>query len=144
MKYLAIDPISKQTSIIQVEDSSDHGYREACRLANLTPGEIDFGTLYHNPETRDCLNIIVYEYSLMEPKVKSWFSIAKRLFNGPAIIFASNYEGATIDIKASDIPQILWLPTIEDCEAAISIGAVFRPQSSINGKVYWEWNRNDD
>ena len=136
MKYLKVDPENQKTEIIEVKDSGDSSYCEACQIAGLNPSELDFGTLDEN------LSIIVFEWGLMNPKVKSWFSINHRLFNGPAIIFASNYEGATISIKESQIPKILWLNSIEEVEAAIASGKVVRPQSSINGQVFWEWNRD--
>ncbi len=84
----------------------------------------------------------------MDSAPPAYFSIRKRLYNGNAVLFIADAEGETIDFNLalaehfiSGCKDLKWLETIKDVEATIEEGEVLRPQTVINGTVFWEWNK---
>lgn len=112
-------------------------YKAAVLDAGLKLGELDFGTVASWPDGRS-LSIIVYEYGLLKDKSdpKGYFSFNGRLFNGNAVLFASP---ALAQHFESDCTHFHWYANVDEVEAAIAAGEVARPQSAINGEVFWEW-----
>lgn len=145
MNFLIIDPT---TRTIRNFDAKD--YKDALKEAELESGGIDFGTIAKQSDGSS-YSIMVYEYGLMKPKTKSYFSILKQLYNGTAIVFRANDEGETIDVPLSlaahwatgECPDFQWLSTADEAEKAIEDGKIIRPQSSINGEVLWQWKGTD-
>lgn len=130
-----------------IELKSFVDYKDALEAAGLKNGSIDFETVgaYH----ANTLQIIVFDLGLMNPIQNTYFRLGRQLFNGNAVLFAANMEGDTVDfpeIVASHwhvCPEFEWLASIEACEEAIKSGRLDRPQSSINGQVFWSWNSKE-
>ena len=140
--FAIIEPRLRQ---IRTADFID--YKGAVIAAGLKLGELDFGTVASWPDGRT-LSIIVYEYGLLKDKSdpKGYFGFDKRLFNGNAVLFEANEEGETIDLNPalarhfeSDCTHFSWYANTLEVERAIDSGQVARPQSAINGEVFWEW-----
>lgn len=140
--YVIINPDDRTIELHNVSD-----YNDAIALANLSQGELDFGSIgFHHDLT---FIIVVYEFGLMNPKQSTYFRLGPQLFNGNAVIYAANIEGATVDFPSSiaeywkDCSKFEWFANANEVEAAIAAGRVRRPQSSINGQVYWTWNTTE-
>lgn len=143
--YAIIRPTTKT-----VEFKKFPNYKAAIGFAGLNPGEVDFGTLARGSYYD--LTIIVYEFGLMKPhEPDSYFAINKNLFNGTAVVYASDPEGEIMDIplvltkiengQSHLAAHITWLGTVDEVEKVIQSGRIIRPQSSINGEILWEWNK---
>lgn len=144
MKYAIIKPSERK---IEVEDF-DH-YRDALKAAGLDGIGLDFGTVARWPD-ESTLNIMVYEFGLLEPKDPTYFIFNKQLFNGNAVVYKADAEGETVDFNPnlvkhleSECPDFLWLESAQEAESAIAAGRARRPQSSINGVVTWEWKGSE-
>jgi hypothetical protein len=132
--FWIIEPSDKVIREFRADD-----YKQAMAEAGLKQGQIDFGTLTTN------LSIIVYDYGLLEGK-ENFFSIAKQLYQGNAVIYNCNDEGETIDVNRLMLPNLLqfwdWYKTVDDVEKGIAEDRVRRPSAAVNGKVVWEWNKD--
>jgi hypothetical protein len=122
-------------------NSKESDLSDAFAFASLKKGEVDFGSIAEG------YFIIVYEFGLMKGKQDEYFRLGTQLFNGNAILFHSNEDGATIDLPSAIIDHlnqctmVEFFPSIDSIEEAIEAGHINRPQNSINGEIFWEWNR---
>ena len=128
---------------IRTGDFTD--YKAAVESTGLSTGELDFGTIARWRDGRT-LSIIVYEYGLLKPDPKAFFSLNGQLFNGNAVLFMADEEGETISLNPSIAKQLepdcalfKWYANPSEVEAAIVAGEIVRPQSAVNGKIFWEW-----
>lgn len=136
--------VNTNARTIELKDFAD--YRDALKAIGLESGMVDFGSLgaFHDLT----IHIMVYEYGLIRPIQTTYFRVAKQLFNGNAIIFASNPEGETVNFPSNiaehwkSCPEFEWLNSSEEAEEAITSGRATRPQQTINGKIFWQWNKN--
>lgn len=137
--FILIDPTTKS-----IHNYACNDWRDAARAVGLDPTAVDHGTV-----ACDALGgygILVYEWGLKTPLVDSYFALNRQLFNGPAVIYAFDAEGETIDCPPSAAEHIrqthlMWLDSREKAEGAIVSGFIDRPQSSINDQVFWQWNK---
>lgn len=131
MKYAVIDPFTRAVRIVDRAD-----LRDALREAGLKPGEVDHGTI------KPGLAIVVNDRSLsVPPDSQSYFSINGRLYGGPAVAYAYEEGGQSIDLPA-DLqlePFILWLPKQANVEVAIACGVIARPRIAVGDRVFWQW-----
>jgi hypothetical protein len=129
-KYLFIFPSHQQ-----IEIETFPSIQEAKQHANLD--QVDFGTLSQN------LSIVVYEYGLMRGKPNEYFALGQSLFNGNAIIFQTDEEGENADINQNSIDiiqrNLKFYCDPQSAEIDILLGNIIRPESSINGQVFWSW-----
>jgi hypothetical protein len=122
-------------------------YTDAMKLVNLKRGEVDFCSIggYHDTT----FHIIVFEFGLMRPKQTTYFRLGTQLFNGNAVIFAADLEGKTVDFPSNIAehwkvcPAFEWFASASEVEAAITTNRVLRPQSAVNGQVFWSWNKKE-
>jgi hypothetical protein len=127
MKYAIVNPTSRTVEIIEAKDAL-----EAERRAGLTPGRVDHGTALRN------LGIVVGENSLFQPPDQiRYFSIARWLYAGNAVLYAFDQTGETIDYNNE--PGICWYGNHEDVQKAIQLGLVEQPQVEFNGEIFWQW-----
>jgi hypothetical protein len=120
-------------------------YKEAVRAVGLEPNQLDHGTI-GRARSGQGFGIWVYELGLRQPKVDKYFALGRQLFNGSAVIYAFDAEGETSNVTKPfaehlQSHHISWYDSIEVIEHAIGLGLIDRPQSAINGEVFWEWNR---
>jgi hypothetical protein len=136
--------LSYKNRKITAFDSKVPGLDDALAVANLERGKVDFGTVRG---IHADFGIIVYEYGLMEGQPDAYFRISRQLFNGNAVLYLSGENGETIDLPIlvinhlNSCTEVEFFDSIEAVEAAISAGRVRRPSSTVNGQVFWEWNR---
>jgi hypothetical protein len=114
---------------------------------------LDFGTIAQLEAGRR-LSIIVYEYGLVGgPNAsKYYFAINRQLFNGAAVIFASDYKGDTISVPenlaihldSGDCTDFHWISSANEAERLIIDKKVDRPQRAVNGVVDWQWSPKTD
>lgn len=130
MKFAVIHPSARVVNPADVPDLID-----AEKLAGLTPGEVDHGTI------RRGIGIVVGEFSLFEPSDKQhYFAIGSRLYAGPAVLYAYDYAGQTVDFYFDGRQMIgRWFDDASEVEAAIAGGVIVRPQVAIGDRVYWRW-----
>jgi hypothetical protein len=84
------------------------------------------------------LGIVVDEFGLYTPPDKqSYFAIFRRLYAGNGVLYGFNRHGESVDLIA--IPPVVFMPSARAVERNIEIGAVQRPQTTINGEVIWQW-----
>lgn len=136
-QFIIIRPGEKSCERHQFDDLD--GARKA---AGLDKVGVDFGSL--TPRH----GIVVYELGLLKGNPTEYFSIGSALFNGGAVIFATDETGETVDISSHELAAVLrnlkFYDSVEDVERAIEARYVRRPQQSINGVVCWEWNKQKD
>lgn len=143
-RFAIINPKEKSVTALEAKD-----YQTAVAAAGLRLGELDFGTVDYFKDGSS-LSIIVYEYGLLEGDESNYFAFNQRLYNGNAVLFAADEEGETTDLSTNLIqhlnigcPMLLWFNNIFEVEDAIAKNKVIRPQSSINGTVFWSWNQTE-
>lgn len=143
-RFAIINPKEKSVTALEAKD-----YQTAVGAAGLRLDELDFGTVASFKDGSS-LSIIVYEYGLLEGDESDYFALNGRLYNGYAVLFTANEEGETTDLSANLIqhlnmgcPMLLWFNDISEAEEAIAKNKVIRPQSSINGMVFWSWNQTE-
>ena len=138
MNYVIIDP-----SLHQVHNLATTSFDDALMAAGLTPGEIDHGSI--DP----VFQIAVYEWGLMTPKIDRYFILAGRLYNGPAVLYAVSPRGDTIPVDqnlASWLTtnnKIIWLDSRGEAIEAINRGDCEAVQTIVNGKVIWDFTKQD-
>jgi hypothetical protein len=132
MKYAIINA---KEHTVTVGDYKDIG---AAKKAAGLDG-VDFGSLSRE------LAIVVYEFGLLDPPGSQYyFSIARGMFAGNAVLFRVDEAGETIDIQLTSnlLTQFKWYDQdVNKIERAIAEGDLIRPQRSINGEVTWSWNK---
>lgn len=140
--YVIINPDNRTIELHNLPD-----YKDAIALANLSQGELDFGAIgFHHDLT---FNIIAFEFGLIHPKQSTYFRLGPQLLNGNAVIYAANIEGETVDFPPSIFEhfevcfKFEWFKNVDEVEAAIKADRLQRPQSSINGQVFWTWNSKE-
>jgi len=140
--HALINPMKKT---VEFEYFPNH--QPACDKLGLPSGELDHGIVGQTHDYNVC--IFVYEYGLVRPQhPNGWWSLNGQLFNGPAVLYAANNEGETIDIpqvlrngSPSHLEQhIIWIGDKEHVERLIQMGEINRPQTFINGESVWSWS----
>ena len=124
--------------------------RTAFAHLGLKSGQLDFGTVGRDPETGQSLNVVLYEFGLLDDAATEfWTLIDLRgrpgpLYAGNGLLFAADHEGETISIPDQMVPvlqsSLAFFHSREAAEAAIVDGRIRRPESSINGLVIWSWH----
>jgi hypothetical protein len=106
-------------------------------LIGLRRHAVDHGTLARE-EDNSTLAIVVGEYGLFKPKDQiKYFSIHGQLFAGPAVLYAADSEGETIDLDVP--PAVLFFRDADEVEKSIASGVVVRPIQVLGDKVFWKW-----
>jgi hypothetical protein len=132
MLFGLIQPAIRRATIADFAD-----IQAAQRSVGLSPGEVDFGGVPTVDERR--LHIVVFEFSFFVPAhAQNYFAIGGSPYAGAAVLFASDIDGATIDL-APPLPPIEFFDDAQQFEAAIKLGAVIRPEIKINGMRVWAW-----
>lgn len=86
------------------------------------------------------LGYCVYEYGLFIPVAEQHYcGIGGHLIAGPAIFYAFDEAGETVNLRLSEFPHVRWYLGVNDVEHSISIGEVERPFIAVNGVTMWEW-----
>lgn len=134
-QFILIDPENKNIRLAEAPS-----WRDAALTIDLPSDECDHQSLGRE------YGMFVYEWGLVKPrKTGLYWRLDKLLLNGPAVIYRE------IEGKPADCPSALaavydyveFLGSEADVEAAIVAGRVNRPQTKINGKVVWEWNKGE-
>jgi hypothetical protein len=129
MKFGIIDP---RACTFTVRDFADVDAAELA--AGLTPGAVDHGTVARR------VGIIVSEYGLYEhPAAQHYFSIDRRLYAGPAVLYQTDSRGVTIDLEFGGRWFGTWYANADAIEEAIAAGKIDRPQVGIGDAVVWRW-----
>ena len=132
MKFVIINP---QTTRVTVVDTKD--LNEAKIAAGLDPDQVDHGTIFHDFRYGG-VEIVVYEFGLYLPRdVARYFAIGRSLYVGPAVLYAFDAAGETIDM--AEPPPISFFPDADAVERAIEARAIIRPIMAINDEVVWRW-----
>jgi hypothetical protein len=126
MKFAVIRPHRRELKYFDAFDTV-----RAQDYVGLPRGEVDHGTV------KPGVGIVVYEHALSK-RPQSYFSICRRLYGGPALLYGFDVKGATIDL-APFVEPIMWLADQEMAEIAISLHKVERPRIAIGDKVFWQW-----
>lgn len=127
IRFAIIDPTAQLMRVREFES-----FEDAVRGAGLEYGAIDFGQITRR------LTIVVGEFGLFEPMdTQRYFVINKRLFAGPAVLYAADDEGNTINI--SEVPTLKFYAAGSAVEAAMKRGEIIRPEMAVNGEVIWQW-----
>jgi hypothetical protein len=133
--------LSYKAKALVAFDSKHPALDDAFPVANLQRGRVDFGTIAPN------YGIIVYEFGLLEGDADAYYRLGKQLFNGNAILFKTDDKGENVNFPTAVIAhmnscdEVEFFADIAAVEEAIAAGRVVRPQSSINGVVHWQWNK---
>lgn len=135
-QFILIDPENKSIRLTEALT-----WRDAALTIDLPSDQCDHQSLGLE------YGMFVYEWGLMRPRKPGlYWRLNKQLLNGPAVIYRET-EGTNADCSSSVLSALTnhveWLGTETDVEKAISEGRVNRPNSAINGQVYWEWNKGD-
>lgn len=135
-KYIIIEPQKKALRLFAAEK-----FEDALIEAKLKSSELDFGYVVHGYQ------IAVFEYGLMHGKVDEYFRLGQQLFNGNAVMFRCDEHGETIDASQAIVdhmnancPDVEFFLNESAVEKAITERRLVRPQSSINGEVFWAWS----
>lgn len=127
MKYGVIRPAAKQAEIVELKDM-----KAAQIAAGLIPLEVDHGSIGRH------LGIVVFEYGLFTPPDKQhYFNLAGKLYAGPAVLYAVDGAGETIDLEK--IPPIEFYADWQEVESAIRVGKIERPIMAIDDRIIWQW-----
>jgi hypothetical protein len=127
-RYVIVDPRIRKVFAVDVET-----IQEAQRIAEI--GNVDHGQLAQG------LGYCVYEYAMFEPSPdkQAYCGINGHLIPGPAVLYAFDEMGETIDLRLSEVPDVRWYLGINDVEAAIERREIVRPYVAVNDDVLWEW-----
>lgn len=132
MKFVLIEPAKPKVEIIDAAEMA-----KACARAGLESTKVDHGVVSRTKQRG--ISIVVYEFGLFVPVQKQYyFAIGKHLYAGNAILYAFNYEGATIDFLPP-IPMLAFFENALAVEDAIHRHTVDRPQMLLNGELIWSW-----
>jgi hypothetical protein len=81
---------------------------------------------------------VAYEFGLFKGiEDGHYFSIAGRLYEGPAVIYAFDPQGETVDCPRK--PAVLFFRSGYEVEDAIRSGQIKRPVNAVNDVVTWRW-----
>ena len=128
MRYATIDPEKQRVRVIEAETLD---------AAMVSAGLGDVG--HDHGLVGNHIGIFVYEYGLYEPPERQhYFAIGRKLFAGKALLYRYGIRGETINLTECPEPQ--FFASVAAIEAAIAAGKIDRPETSINGKVTWQWN----
>lgn len=129
MKYGIIDPEARTVHVVDCDHADD-----AYRIAGLDSGAVDHGTVTHG------LAIVVSEYGLFEPPERqAYFSIDRQLYAGPAVLYAHDKAGHTVNYEFAGRWFGAWYADADAVEAAIAAGHIDRPQMAYGEHVVWQW-----
>ena len=127
--FLIVLPSHRTAELYHCGDMDD-----ALIAAGLSPRHVDHGAVWRN------LGIVVSEYGLFEPPAKQdYFSIDRRLYAGPAVLYAHDDHGRTVDYEYAGRWFGRWYANGLEIEAAIMRGEIDRPTIALDGKVTWRW-----
>ena len=111
---------------------------EALKTAGLTPGKVDHGRVWLRPDMG--VGIVVGETSLTDPvDTYKYFSLDGNLFAGPAVCYAYDSAGETIDMCLHDLPPITHYLNSRAVMKSIQRGEVIQPVLAVGEDVLWRW-----
>lgn len=136
--FILIDPLARSVHNLEAPD-----WRDAARAIGLDPSAVDHGTVARSSRGHG-FGIWVYEWGLKAPLIDRYFSLNRQLFNGPAVLYAFDAQGETVDCPQPMADHIrrehlAWYDSAAEAERAIMADLIDRPESSINGEVFWRW-----
>lgn len=147
-QYAVINPSKKTVELVQAE-----GMDAALMQAGLKSGEVDWGSIGRTTDKRT-ITIVAYEFGLRDDMAgdgwvePNYTRIGRQMYAGNLLVMAADNMGEDADVTAKDVMTLKnhleWLPTRQDCEDAMSRGAMDRPQMSVNGQVLWQWNVSEN
>lgn len=86
------------------------------------------------------LGYVVYQFGLFVPAHEQhYFGLGGQLIAGPAVFYAFDERGETMNLRLSEFPEVRFFLGVNDVEAAIAREEIMRPGMTINGVVLWEW-----
>jgi hypothetical protein len=135
MRYAIIKPADRSAQLVDAENGT-----AALRLAGLTPGSTDDGTVRRASPVRSGISLIVSELGLfVPPEHQSYFALEgyPHLCAGPAVLYGWDTAGKTVDLP--DVPHVTWLPDRAAVERAIAEGQIIRPHVGADDDVIWRW-----
>jgi hypothetical protein len=134
MQFLAIKPREQRVEIVVADDSN-----AALQGIGLQQGKVDHGVIWHDESGG--LGIIVDEFGLFTPASEQvYFAIGGRLYAGPALIYAFDEAGITVDFQYGNPPFALaWFENALDVEREIAVGGIERPEMRLDGELVWQW-----
>jgi hypothetical protein len=131
MNFIAIDPRRASVEIVEAGELTDVYER-----VGLVPHQVDHGMLYIF-KNGDSFNIVVYEAGLFMGDQGRYFSIGNHLYEGGAVIYATDVSGETVSVNHK--PPVMFYRDVREVEYAIETGEVVRPQRAFGDEVTWEW-----
>ena len=134
-RIIVIDPRDRTITTLEVDAKAG-----PLHASIITPGKggVDHGQLMPG------FHIIVNGFGLVgDGEDTGYFSLGRQLFNGAAVVYATDEAGETIDTDQEQLDLIKavahFYGSTGEVEAAIASYRLQRPQMSINGKVVWRW-----
>jgi len=86
------------------------------------------------------LGYCVDEHGLFKPaSQQAYFSMFRTLVAGPAVFYGFDERGETLNLRASEFPDVQFYHSINDVEAAIRHEEIERPFMAVNGVEFWHW-----
>lgn len=135
MKFIAIEP--RLTRIRAVEAPSVRG---AQKLLEPPLEQVDHASIGRP------FYIVVDEFGLLRELNLGYFALGFNIYAGNALIYATDNYGETVsitDLAPNAVTSIhgitIMFPNAAAVERAISDGYVQRPQTTVNGRVVWQW-----
>ena len=128
--------INAHTRNVLFEECAD--LRDAQKIAGID--KVDHGVVAHHSQAPGMcgIGITVYEYGLfVPPEMQVYFTIARRLYAGNAVLYGFDKHGESIDLDW--MPAVLFLPNASAVMRNIQLGLIQRPTMSANGVKVWEW-----
>lgn len=132
MKFFIIDPRTFAFNAGEYRNLDD-----AAQSAGLDRLDVDHGAV---PGEYDGYRyaIIVDQFGLFKQTGQSFFSIGPQIFAGPAVVYAYNADGETVDV--GPWPSVCFFHRgAEAVERAIQSGKLVRPQIKFDDVVIWSW-----
>ena len=126
-RFVVVDPRKRI-----VEGVSFDSLREAQAYAGL--GHVDHGVIVKG------LGYVVDEFGMFTPvSQQKYFGLFGTMIAGPAVFYAYDEAGDTIDLRRSEFPDVRFYLGVNDVEAAIDRGEIERPFMAVNGVELWHW-----
>jgi hypothetical protein len=126
-RFVVVNP-HKRT----VESVEAASVRDAQNTVGL--GKVDHGVIVKG------LGYCVDEFGLfVPPSEQKYFGVFGVLIAGPAVFYAYDEAGETLDLRRSEFPDVRFYLGVNDIEAAIERGEIERPFMAVNGIELWRW-----
>ena len=126
MLFAVIEPAKLSTRCIDTADMTDLYLGIGLRRGMVDHGVVSTG-----------IGIVVGEFSLLiRPELQRYFSIGRRLYGGPAVLYGFDARGNPVDLPRLPLVFFMSIAGIED---AISRGQIDRPVITMNDEQFWEW-----